>query len=118
LENTTNADYSLDPSTALLMATLPDGKGLEQRPDFTFSSTQTPAKQKVVLTISQDLDFQGDQNDLAALSLSAFTNRKLKHLDGFVMFDEAHRYKNHSSQRLAQLAPYSALKKPPPLRQT
>ena len=46
---------------------------------------------KVVLTISQDLDFQGDQNDLAAIS--AFTNRKLKHLDGFVLFDEAHRYK-------------------------
>jgi hypothetical protein len=91
LENTTNADYSLNPSTVLLMTTLSDGKGLEQRHDFTFSSTKIPAKQKVVLTISQDLDFQGDQNDLAALS--AFTNRKLKNLDGFVLFDEAHRYK-------------------------
>jgi hypothetical protein len=91
LENTTNADYSLNSSTVVLMTTLPDGKGLEQRHDFTFSSTEIPAKQKVVLTISQDLDFQGDQNDLAAIS--AFTNRKLKHLDGFVLFDEAHRYK-------------------------
>jgi hypothetical protein len=91
LENTTDADYSLDPSTVLVMATLPDGKGLDQDHSFTLSSSDIPAKQKVVVSISRDFDYQGDPNDLD--KLSEVTNRHLKEIDGFVLFDKVHRYK-------------------------
>ena len=91
LENTTDADYSLDPSTVLVMAALPDGKGLEQDHAFSLISSEIPAKQKVVVSISRDMDYQGDKDDMA--KLSAFMNRRLKELDGFVLFDKVHRYK-------------------------
>jgi len=43
------------------------------------------------VSISRDFDYQGDPNDLD--KLSEVTNRHLKEIDGFVLFDKVHRYK-------------------------
>ena len=99
LENTTTSDYSIDDSSkVLVMATLPEGKGLE--PDATLSlvpSFYLPAKQKVVLSISKEAEYNDaypesdrDNGD----KLAAFMSRRLKELDGgFVLFDKTRRYK-------------------------
>lgn len=91
LENTTDVDYALDPSTVLVMAALPDGKGLEQDDTLSLSAREIPARQKVVVSISRDMDYQGDPNDND--KLSEVTTRQLKKIDGFVLFDKVHRYK-------------------------
>jgi hypothetical protein len=91
IEKPTDADYSLDPSTVSVMKLLPGGEGLEQDDSLSLSAREIPAKQKVVVSISGDMDYQGDRNDSAKLS-EAF-ELQLKELDGFVLFDKAHRYK-------------------------
>jgi hypothetical protein len=98
LENTTSLDYSVDATSQVtLMATLPDGKGFE--PDEALSlppSVYIPAKQKVVVSISKEAEYNDsyparDRDDGEKLAI--FMNRRLKELDGFVLFDKAHRYK-------------------------
>jgi hypothetical protein len=98
LDNTTHSDYSIDDkSQVLIMATLPDGKGFE--PDEAISlpsSFYVPATQKVVLTVSKECEYtdeypEWDRGDLE--KLGAFMTRRLKELDGFVVFDKTRRYK-------------------------
>ena len=80
-----------------VMATLPDGKGFE--PDEALSippSVYIPARQKVVLAISKEVEYnesypEKDRDD--AKKLGPFMNRRLKELDGFVLFDKNRRYK-------------------------
>jgi hypothetical protein len=98
LENTTNDDYLIDhKSQVAVMATMPEGKGFE--PDETLmlpASFYIPANQKVVLAISKEYEYsdeypERDRNNVE--KLAPFMNRRLRLLDGFVLFDKARRYK-------------------------
>lgn len=98
LENTTSFDYSIDDkSQVLVMATLPEAKGFE--PDVTLSVPSTfylPARQKVVLAVSKESEYNAaypEQDRDNADKLAAFMTRRLKELDGFVLFDKTRRYK-------------------------
>jgi hypothetical protein len=98
LENTTDADYSIenDKSKVLVMATLPDGKGFEQDEALSLTPTEIPARQKVAVSLSKGADYndaypERDRED--GKKLAAFMSRRLKELDGFVLFDKTHRYK-------------------------
>jgi hypothetical protein len=97
LENTTDADYSIpnDKSTVLVMATLPEGKGLEADEALSLTPCEIPARQKVVFSLSKEAEYtdaylEADKDN--AEKLAPFWSRRLKELDGFVLFDKAHRY--------------------------
>lgn len=97
LENTTALDYSLDRTSISLMATLPDNQGF--LPDETLTlpdALYVPPKQKVVMTISKECEYtdsypEKDKDDVA--KIAPFMDRRLKEIDGFVIFDKTHRYK-------------------------
>lgn len=98
LENRTDSDYSIgDRSQVLVMAILPEGKGFQMDEALSLpSSFYLPAKQKVVLSISKESEYNDtypprDQADED--KLSAFMTRRIKELDGFVLFDKTRRYK-------------------------
>lgn len=97
LENTTDFDYSIDDkSRVLVMVTLPEGKGFE--PDEALSlpsSLYIPAKQKVVLTLTKESEYNNaypEQDRDNGAKLAAFMDRRLKEIDGFVLFDKMRRY--------------------------
>jgi hypothetical protein len=98
LENTTDRDYSIDgASQVLVMATLPEGKGFE--PEETLSlppSLYIPAKQKVVLTVFKEGEYNEaypERDKDSSDKIAPYMNRRLKELDGFVVFDKSRRYK-------------------------
>ena len=59
LENTTDTDYSIenDKSRVLIMATLPEGKGLEADEALSLTRCEIPARQKVVLSLSKEAEY-------------------------------------------------------------
>jgi hypothetical protein len=79
------------------MATLPDGKGFEPDVELSLpSSFYIPAKQKVVLSVSKESEYSDaypEQDRDNVDKLTAFMTRRLKELDGFVLFDKTRRYK-------------------------
>jgi hypothetical protein len=98
LENTTDFDYSIDDkSQVLVMATLPEGKGLEPSESLSLSPTvYIPAKQKVVLSVFKEGEYneaypERDRDNLE--KLAPYMGKQLKKLDGFVLFDKTRRYK-------------------------
>lgn len=97
LENTTDADYSIEPSQVVTMATVPEGKGLEVDDALSLpSSLFIPARQKVVLTVSKIGEYsdeypERERNNVE--KLKPYFDRRLKEVDGFVVFDKVHRYK-------------------------
>jgi len=98
LENTTDADYSIenDKSKVLVMAALPDSKGLEQNETLSLTPSEIPARQKVLVSLSKEADYNDayPERDKDNMEKAApFLNRRLKELDGFVLFDKTHGYK-------------------------
>lgn len=98
LENTTDFDYSIDDkSQVLVMAKLPEGKGLEPSELLSLSRTiYIPAKQKVVLSVFKEGAYNEtypEQDRDNPEKLAPYMNRRLKELDGFVLFDKTRRYK-------------------------
>jgi hypothetical protein len=98
LENTTASDYTIDGTSQVqVMATLPEGKGFD--PDEALSlpaSLYIPSKQKVVLSIFKEAEYNDaypERDRDNGEKLAAFMNRRLKELDGFVLFDKGRRYK-------------------------
>ena len=97
LENTTSSDYTIGVNT-VLMAIRPGTQALSY--DGTLSLAQTelyiPAKQKVEIKLTKACEYnesysveQKDNPD----KITAFFSRRLKELDGFVLFDKNRRYK-------------------------
>jgi hypothetical protein len=97
LENTTDHDYTVEPTTEVaIMIVLPEKKGLNQDPTLVMSrAAYIPAKQKVSITIDKAFDYdqklpKEERSDDA--KLTAFIERKLANMDGFVLFDKDHHY--------------------------
>jgi hypothetical protein len=98
LENTTDTDYSIenDKLKVLVMETLPEGKGLEADEALSLTPCEIPARQKVVLSLSKEAEYNDaypERDRDNEEKLASFMSRRLKELDGFVLFDKAHRYK-------------------------
>lgn len=97
LQNTTDKDYK-PPSDSRLMLRLAQDMSYRDAPNMTWEhNLYIPAGQKVNVSIMlpimySDFNFsQQKAND--EKQLSAFVDRRLAELDGFVLFDAANRYK-------------------------
>lgn len=97
LQNATDTDYRL-PNNAKLMVKLAQDLGYRDAPNMTWEQgLYIPAGQKVNVSIIlpimySDFNFSEKQaNDQK--ELSAFIDRRLAEIDGFVLFDPTSRYK-------------------------
>ena len=78
------------------MAALPDSKGFEQVETLSLTPSEIPARQKVLVSLSKEADYNDayPERDKDNMEKAApFLNRRLKELDGFVLFDKTHGYK-------------------------
>lgn len=97
LQNTTDRDYKL-PSDARLMVRLAQDMSYRDAPNMTWAQNlYVPSGQKVNVSIRlpviySDFNFPHQKaND--EKQLSAFIDRRLAEIDGFVLFDPTNRYK-------------------------
>jgi hypothetical protein len=97
VENTTSSDYIITSNT-VLMAIRPSTHTLASDATLSLAETEVyiPAKQKVEIKINKACEYnesyaveQKDNPD----KINPFFNRRLKELDGFVLFDKNRRYK-------------------------
>jgi hypothetical protein len=96
VENKTKKDYNFpeDPKSAFVI--LPEGKGLSQEENISWShGAYLPSGQKMALSFQLTYEYNEsypkkdrDNSD----KLARFMDRRLKEVDGFVILDKAKRY--------------------------
>jgi len=101
LQNNTNRDYRIDNGHLVVLARLPDGDALSrnfghyQHSDPSVAPTFLPAKAKTRITLSVPYEYPFDltpteRQDIDKVSPSV--GRRLKELNGFVIFDQSEHY--------------------------
>jgi hypothetical protein len=97
IQNTTPYDYCLPNDSEAAFIQLPNTKGLAKDYEITWDKgTCVPTGQKVAVSFRLSYDYskysfpKSDRDNIE--KLSAFMNRRLSEIDGFVILDTRNRY--------------------------
>jgi hypothetical protein len=101
LQNNTNRDYRIDNSHLVVLARLPDGDALSRKfghyqySDPSVAPTFLPArgKTRIILSVPYEYPFDLTPTERQEIDkVSPSVGRRLKELNGFVIFDQSEHY--------------------------